>query len=101
MLIDRKYIMDNRTSKGAWTKSQINALGIDWPPSLGWIKRLEGTQISEEMKLQFEAKKPAKEKKKTPEGLLQAALSNLQVISDEKLHRAVQIIQKELKARGL
>ena len=48
--------MDNRTDRGAWTKPQIEALGIDWPPRKGWIDRVVGEELSERSKCEFESR---------------------------------------------
>ncbi len=74
MIITRQYIMDNRTVKGAWRQSQIEALGESWPPRAGWINRCLGKELSEENRLLFEAKltKPQyKQWKKANNHLLQ------------------------------
>lgn len=46
--------MKHRTKKGAWTRYQIVALGISWPPQQGWIDKIEGHEISEENAKRFE-----------------------------------------------
>ena len=56
MIITRKYIMKFRTDRGAWTKPQIEALGIDWPPRKGWIDRVVGKEIRPDNQIQFEAR---------------------------------------------
>lgn len=48
MVITKKFIVDNKTLKGAWTKPQIEVLGIKWPPTAGWMNRVIGTEISNE-----------------------------------------------------
>ena len=63
MQVTRSYIMANRTNRGAWTRSQIEALGVEWPPRQGWIDRIVGTEISAEAARRFEAKEPAHTKK--------------------------------------
>lgn len=60
MVITKEYILNNRTKAGAWTKSQIIALGVNYPPSTGWIDRAVGTEISEENARLFEKKKYSK-----------------------------------------
>jgi len=54
--VDRDYIMKHRTKKGSWTRSQIQALGIEWPPRNGWIDEIVGVTISPNQQMQFEAK---------------------------------------------
>jgi len=64
MIVTRKWINDNKTKGGAWTKSQVNALGLPWPPLVGWARRLEGSVITDDKRKIFEAKIPAKRKGK-------------------------------------
>lgn len=64
MKITRKYIMQHRTEKGAWTRPQIEALGIDWPPTKGWIDRVIGKELSDDKRKAFEAKVPVKEQRR-------------------------------------
>ncbi len=60
VLITKDYIMNNRTKKGSWTRKQIQALGIEWPPRAGWINDVTGSYITQEKARQFEAKESAK-----------------------------------------
>ncbi len=60
MKLTRQFIMDNRTPKGSWTRSQIQALGIAWPPLHGWIDTVIGKEIGSQQVLIFTAKTPAK-----------------------------------------
>jgi len=67
-IITRDWIFDNRTKRGAWTKEQINALGIKWPATSGWINEIVDTAISSHNSRLFEegankksnSEKPAK-----------------------------------------
>ena len=45
-IITKDWIFNNRTERGAWTKKQINALGLKWPATSGWIDDLVGEAIS-------------------------------------------------------
>jgi len=45
-IITREWIFNNRTERGAWTKKQIEALGLKWPTTSGWIDELVGEAIS-------------------------------------------------------
>jgi len=56
MKITRSFIMANKTDRGAWTRSQIESLGIPWPPRKGWIGRAEGKYMSSENQRVFESK---------------------------------------------
>lgn len=64
--ITRQWLIDNKTERGAWTKDQIESLGIEWPPTSGWIIRIVGKGISLSNKELFEraeSKLPTKVKR--------------------------------------
>ena len=48
MIITKDFIMKYRTTRGSWTRSQIEDLGITWPAKRGWKDRVVGTEITEE-----------------------------------------------------
>jgi len=50
-----EYINSYRTEKGAFTRKQVEALGLEWPPSSGWIRRIAGTEITDDQAREFEA----------------------------------------------
>lgn len=52
--VTAKYLHDNRTPKGSWTRSQFEVLGIDWPPAKGWKEKVIGLTISPEQQSIFE-----------------------------------------------
>lgn len=54
MQLTREYIMKHRTVRGAWTRAQIEALGLEWPPLQGWIDSVVGQHITEAQARQFE-----------------------------------------------
>lgn len=41
MTISKQEIEAKRTANGGWTKAQLEAWGIPWPPPKGWKKQLE------------------------------------------------------------
>ena len=45
MKIDRELIFRGVSRNGGWSREQLNALGVEWPPVRGWIERIEGTEI--------------------------------------------------------
>ena len=72
-----KFLFDNRTRKGGYTKKQIKALGISWPTRKGWKKKVIGQTISDRNKQLFisgkeEAEKPTLSKVKQLIKLLNA-----------------------------
>ncbi len=63
MQLTREYIMKHRTARGAWTRAQIEALGLEWPPRKGWIDTVIGRELTEAQARQFQnttTKKQAK-----------------------------------------
>jgi hypothetical protein len=54
VLITREYINKHKTPRGAWTRAQIEALGIEWPAKQGWISRLDGEVITSDQARRFE-----------------------------------------------
>lgn len=64
MKITRQYIMDHRTERGSWTRPQIEALGIKWPPRKGWINEVVGKELSEDKRKAFEAKVSIKDQRR-------------------------------------
>lgn len=53
--VTRGWINRYRTQKNAFTRAQIEALGLDWGNlQKGWISRLEGTQITIDQARAFE-----------------------------------------------
>lgn len=53
--VTRYWIHEHKTPAGAWTKAQIEALGMTWAEKTkGWIDRIEGRTISETQRQAFE-----------------------------------------------
>ena len=65
-IITKEWIMNNRTKRGAWTKKQIEALGLKWPATQGWINDLVGDVISSHDARSFEEGKDKIKKAKKP-----------------------------------
>jgi len=59
MTLTRDYIMRHRTDRKAWTRSQLEAIGVEWPPTTGWVDRAVGREITREQQRIFEAKERA------------------------------------------
>ena len=53
--VTRLWLVEHQTNNGAWTRDQLQALGIGWPPLTGWMLRVMGTEITIEAKARFEA----------------------------------------------
>ncbi len=98
MIITKKYILDNMTERGAWTKPQIEALGIQWPPAKGWIELLIDNEISSEKAKIFESKVPAKAR--NYDHLLQNLFKEMSKITTDILKKYVLLANDEIKKRS-
>lgn len=63
--IDENYLNKHKTKKGAWTRNQLKAIGVEWPLVSGWKERVIGTTISPEQQMIFEAKLSAEHEKRS------------------------------------
>ncbi|ABM40171.1 hypothetical protein [Polaromonas naphthalenivorans] len=59
MKLTREILMQYRRPKGMWTRAQLQALGVSWPPKHGWIKEVIGKELTEQQFDQFTGKNPA------------------------------------------
>lgn len=55
MRVTKQWLVDNATLNGAWTRSQLNVLGIEWPPAKGWQDRICGKELNDREVEQFKA----------------------------------------------
>ena len=86
-IITKKWINDNRTVKGAFTKKQIQALHIEWPPVKGWINEVCGSLITLVQKEAFEGSSTSYAKGKVKDHLALAVnlvLSNVSKLTNEQ-----------------
>lgn len=61
MFITREWLFSHQTEAGSWTRDQLEAVGVKWPPAQGWIERIVGCQINEVTQRRFELKLTAKQ----------------------------------------
>lgn len=54
MEVTAKWIHKHKTKNGGWTRSQLAAIDVPWPPPKGWIGHAIGLEISESARLVFE-----------------------------------------------
>ena len=54
--ITTRWLRQNSTGMfgGGYTKTQLASIGVGWPPPAGWLYALEGSQITDEQKVEFE-----------------------------------------------
>lgn len=110
MIVTKTWIMDNRTTGGAWTKVQLAALGIDWPPPKGWLQRLEGTYITSIQRHNFEfgagiTAKFTKMETMTDDGKAMSAsqtmLLYIRTLTDNRMKKVYLAVRAEVKRRKL
>jgi hypothetical protein len=105
VLVTREYIMKHRTKRGAWTRVQILALGIEWPPQQGWIDEVCGQTLSPSNAMKFEAGKDitAKKDKSKPklkiDDCIDCIFSNQDKLNHHHLAKLAQILGNA-KKRG-
>ena len=46
VIVDNEMIERAATPAGGWTKAQLAAIGVDWPPIKGWKRSVIGKTIS-------------------------------------------------------
>jgi len=55
VLVTNEYINEFKTKRGAWTRAQIIALGLTWPPQHGWKNSIIGEVITGQQAEAFES----------------------------------------------
>ena len=53
-LVTKEWIEMFRTPNGGYTKRQLDALGLAWPPLAGWTRAIVDTPISDTQRRLFE-----------------------------------------------
>lgn len=43
--IDYEMLDAARTSRGGWSRAQLQVLGVPWPPPTGWMRRTVGRRV--------------------------------------------------------
>jgi len=67
MKLTTELIHSISNKRGGWSRSQLKALGIEWPPLSGWLRALDGTEISDEQwKIAKELQDAHLKKKRNP-----------------------------------
>lgn len=52
--VTEKWIHEHQTGVGGWNASQLECIGVSWPPVQGWISQTVGKEISDTQKFRFE-----------------------------------------------
>ena len=54
MKITKDWIQNNKTKGGGWTRAQLVAIGVTWPPPKDWIRQVIGKTINQDNQAAFE-----------------------------------------------
>jgi len=102
------YIDSHKTKAGAWTRKQIEALGLKWPLVTGWKDRLVGEIITAEQANIFETEnvrkvkgKPNKSHQLTIDKCIEYLFKNVNKLTHHQLVRLRNVESKYLDARKL
>jgi hypothetical protein len=59
--ITNEWLVEHRSPRGGWTRDQLIAIDVAWPPVYGWKRRAIGREISHAAKTRFEMALRAKQ----------------------------------------
>ncbi len=105
-IITKDWIFNNRTKRGAWTKEQIEALGLKWPATHGWIDDLVGEAISSHDARTFEEGKGKFKKSSKPvepniDKYIEYLFKNAHKLSPKQVVRLRNVESKYKDSRGV
>jgi len=52
--VTRQWLRQHASGNGGWTRAQLAAIGVSWPPPKGWVDSLIGSEIEERVRDEFE-----------------------------------------------
>lgn len=54
--VTKRWLMDHSSgnARGGWTKAQLEAIGLSWPPPKGWVDALIGSMLEDSQRAEFE-----------------------------------------------
>lgn len=72
MRITKEWLFDHQTDGGSWTRDQLEAIGVKWPPQRGWIHRVIGNEINDGTRDRFQSRKSVKQCRQELNALISA-----------------------------
>ena len=101
-IVTKDWINKFKTKAGAWNKVQLNALGIKWPPTQGWIDRVDSESISSHNARIFEEASVKKPKGHQPDidKYIAYLFKNVGKLTPQQMVRIRNIESKYLNLRG-
>lgn len=76
-----ELIESARNSNGSFTRSQLAAIGVGWPPPMGWIHKIVGKKITNSQFEQFKLVDNSYTEKESSESLLNARVNRTEAIN--------------------
>ena len=99
MLITNDFIVENKTARGSWTRSQMQSLGVTWPPETGWKERVIGLEISDRNVEIFKSKLPAKKVFQNIDFELESITSRRRNLSTKAMQNTINKFGEEILGR--
>lgn len=53
MKITEAFLEKHKTKRGAYTKAQMELIGVSWPPKKGWKEKVIGRELTKEQEREF------------------------------------------------
>lgn len=69
MKMTHEWLHQWKTGKGGWTRVQLAAIGVPWPPKKGWLSAAIGREITDEQRRRFEEGRRHASEKRPPRPL--------------------------------
>jgi hypothetical protein len=94
MKVTKQFILDNRTERGAWTRAQIELLGINWQ------QRVIGKELNNDEIEQFKKFASVNAKGKTHiERIYLTLINRRKELSTSMIKNMIEQLAKELERR--
>ena len=63
MKLTAQLLHEQATDNHGWNRAQLETIGVQWPPRSGWMREVEGQEISDQQWNQFKALAGVRRKK--------------------------------------
>ena len=93
--ITNEWLIENRTKGGGYTKNQLNILGIEWPPRVGWKNALIDKEIGITKAKEFETI-ANKTKENEKQATILTMFNKIKSWEDDEILKLLKLIQKNV-----
>lgn len=83
MKVTQEFLDKHKTKRGAYTKAQLELIGVSWPPKKGWKEKVIGRELTKQQEKEFikaknpKAVKPKVKKEKQAPGVFEFEIIHL------------------------